>query len=288
MARAAAGTRPERGNRAFVVLAVLFAVVAAVLVFAALNSGGGEDGGGAAETIATSKVVMATQAIPANTRITTDMLEVRLLPSDEINAEAFTAPSQVIDRIATEDVAAGQEIVPASVSKSAGEGVSFVVQPGFRAISVEVREVVTAGGNLEPGDNVDIIGIFEVADALAANDLMAALGLPYKVTAPARPPTTDEADDRLVLTVTLLHNVKLLALAQSLTEDTAGGDTADDPLDAEPHPSAATATLELTPHQAQGITLSDEYAVLRMDGRAVGDDETVDVVPTLLRLGNNQ
>ena len=286
MARAVAGSRPERGNRVFLVLAVVAALIAAVLVFAALNGGSGDGGG--VDTVATSKVVVAQQGIPANTRITAEMLEIKFLPTDEVNAEAFTAPSQVIDRVATEEVAAGDQIVPILVSRSAGEGVSFVVQPGYRAISVEVREVVTAGGNLEPGDYVDIIGIFEVADVAAANNLLAVLGLPYEVTAPPGLATGAEGsgNERLVLTMTLLQNVKLLALAQSLTEDTAGGNAADDPADAEPNPSAATATLELTPQQAQEITWSDEYAILRMDGRAVGDDAVVEVTPVLLRLAN--
>ena len=285
MARAVAGSRPERGNRVYLVLAVVAALIAAVLVFAALSGG---SGAGGVDTVATTKVVVAQQGIPANTRITAEMLEVKFLPTGEVNAEAFTAPSQVIDRVATEEVAAGDQIVPTLVSRSAGEGVSFVVQPGYRAISVEVREVVTAGGNLEPGDHVDIIGIFEVADVVAANNLLAVLGLPYEVTDPPRLPTSAEesGNDRLVLTMTLLQNVKLLALAQSLTDDTAGGNPADDPADAEPNPSAATATLELTPQQAQEITWSDEYAILRMDGRAIGDDAVVEVAPVLLRLAN--
>ncbi len=286
MARAVAGSRPERGNRVYLVLAVVAALIAAVLVFAALNGGSGDSGG--VDTVATTKVVVAQQGIPANTRITAEMLEIKFLPTDEVNAEAFTAPSQVIDRVATEEVAAGDQIVPILVSRSAGEGVSFVVQPGYRAISVEVREVVTAGGNLEPGDHVDIIGIFEVTDVAAANDLLAVLGLSYEVTAPPGLATGADGigNDRLVLTMTLLQNVKLLALAQSLTDDTAGGTTADDPADAEPNPSAATATLELTPQQAQEITWSDEYAILRMDGRAIGDDAVVEVTPVLLRLAN--
>lgn len=284
MARAVAGSRPERGNRVFLGLAVVAALIAAVLVFAALNGGSGDGGG--VDTVATSKVVVAQQGIPANTRITADMLEVKFLPTDEVNAEAFTAPSQVIDRVATEEMAAGDQIVPLLVSRSAGEGVSFVVQPSYRAISVEVREVVTAGGNLEPGDYVDIIAIFEVSDVEAANYLLKVLGLPYEVSEPPKSATGAEGsgNDRLVLTVSLLQNVKLLALAQSLTEDTAGGNAADDAVDAEPNPSAATATLELTPQQAQEITWVDEYGMLRMDGRAVGDDEVVEVVPTLIRL----
>jgi Flp pilus assembly protein CpaB len=93
-----------------------------------------------------------------------------------------------------------------------------------------------------------------------------------------------ETSEDLVLTVTLLQNVKLLAIAQSLTETTAGGNVADELDEAETEPSAATATLELNPQQAQEITWVDSFGIVRMDARAVGDEEIVDVVPTLLRL----
>ncbi|MCH6555901.1 MAG: hypothetical protein IH797_04735, partial [Chloroflexi bacterium] len=88
----------------------------------------------------------------------------------------------------------------------------------------------------------------------------------------------------LTLTVTMLQNVKLLALAQSLTETTAGGNVADDAAELESEPRAATATVELTPQQAQEITWADHFGVLRMEARAVGDEAIVDVVPTLFRL----
>ena len=82
----------------------------------------------------------------------------------------------------------------------------------------------------------------------------------------------------------MLQNVKLLALAQSLTESTAGGNVADDAAETDSEPLAATATVELTPQQAQEITWADHFGVLRMEARAVGDETIVDVVPTLFRL----
>ncbi|GAG21796.1 unnamed protein product, partial [marine sediment metagenome] len=167
---------------------------------------------------------------------------------------------------------------------------AFKVEPGMRGISVEVREVVTAGGNLKPGDNMDVVGIFEVADVESANFILQVLGMEYQLTEPPRPaPTTttteegETVEDRgnLVLTVTMLQNVKLLALAQTLTEASAGGNVADDAAEVDSEPQAATATVELTPQQAQEITWADHFGVLRMDARAVGDETIAEVAPTL-------
>lgn len=275
-----------RSQRLVLFLGLVLAAIAAVIVFAAVNSA---DSGGS-DTV---PVVQAKEAIPADTRITSDMLEVKFVSPEEADADAFTSRSQLVDRVVTEDVAAGAQVLTTDVSDVAGDGLTFKVEPGMRAISVGVQEVVTAGGNVKPGDRVDVVGIFKVADAEAANHILQILGVDYTVQEPPKPAPTaasegedTEAGEDLVLTVTLLQNVKLLAMAQSLTETTAGGNVADDLDEAEAEPRASTATLELTPQQAQEITWVDNYGIVRMDARAVGDDQIVDVVPALLRIEN--
>lgn len=280
--------RGEKRQRYVFYLGVLLATIAAVVAFVAVRNA---DSGTGSDNVA---VVQTKEAIPADTRITSDMLEVKFVSSDEAEAGAFTSRSQLIDRVVTEDVAAGAQVLTSDVSDVAGDGLAFRVEPGMRGVSVGVQEVVMAGGNVKPGDHVDVIGIFTVADAEAANHILQVLGLQHTVAEPPRAvPTTTTPEgegveaatsEDLVLTVTLLQNVKLLAIAQSLTETTAGGNVADELDEAETEPSAATATLELNPQQAQEITWVDSFGIVRMDARAVGDEEIVDVVPTLLRL----
>ncbi len=279
--------RGDKTQRYVFYLGLLLAGIAAIIVFVAVNGaesggGGGSAGGG------NVPVVVANDAIPAQTRITADMLTVEFVSPDEATVDAFTSRGQLVDRVVTEEVAAGAQIVPSMVSDTAGDGLAFKVEPGMRGISVSVQEVVTAGGNLRPGDRVDMVGIFSVADVESANYLLQILGLDYQLVEPPVPAssTTGEETDQndLVLTVTMLQNVKLLALAQSLTESTAGGNVADDAAETDSEPLAATATVELTPQQAQEITWADHFGVLRMEARAVGDETIVDVVPTLFRL----
>jgi Flp pilus assembly protein CpaB len=278
-----------RSQRLVFFLGLVLAAIAAVIVFAAVN---GSDSG--TSTGGTVPVVVAQQAIPADTRITKDMLQVEFVPAGEANADAFTARSHLVDRVVTEDVEAGAQVLPAMVSERAGDGLAFKVEPGMRGISVEVREVVTAGGNIKPGDQVDLVGIFEVTSVEAANHLLAQLGTGYTVAEPefvaaiAAAPSSaageeEEEPERFVLTVTLLQNVKILGLAQTLTETTAGGTFAEDVEEnADTEPRASTATLELTPNQAQMATTGDEYGIYRMDIRAPGDDAVVAVEPTLI------
>ena len=279
-------TRPrrEKTQRYVFYLGVLLAAIAAIIAFVAVrNADSGTSGGNVA-------VVKAKEAIPADTRITADMLEVKFVSPDEANADAFTSRSQLIDRVVTEDVAAGAQVLPAMVSDTAGDGLAFKVDPGMRGISVEVQEVVTAGGNIKPGDNVDVIGVFQVDSVEAANHLLAQFGTKYKVSQPALPTGQDTGFglSSFVLTVTLLQNVKVLGLAQTLTPDTAGGNLAQHVDEADTEPGASTATVQVSPSQAQMLTTADEYGILRMDARAVSDEASVEIQPTLVVVGQTR
>ncbi len=285
--------RGDKTQRYVFYLGLLLAAIAAIIVFVAVNgadSGSGGGGGGG-----DVPVVVANDVIPAQTRITADMLTVKFVSPEEANVDAFTSRGQLVDRVVTEEVAAGAQILPTAVSDTAGDGLTFKVEPGMRGISVGVQEVVTAGGNLRPGDRVDLVGIFSVADVESANYILQILGMDSQLADPPAPaPSTTGAEGEetdqgdLILTITMLQNVKLLALAQSLTESTAGGNVADDAAETDSEPLAATATVELTPQQAQEITWADQFGVLRMEARAVGDETIVDVVPTLFRLENTR
>ncbi len=62
-----------RSQRLVLFLGLVLAAIAAVIVFAAVN---GADSGGGSDTV---PVVQAKEAIPADTRITSDMLEVKFV-----------------------------------------------------------------------------------------------------------------------------------------------------------------------------------------------------------------
>lgn len=268
--------RGDKSQRYVFFLGLALAAIAAVIAFVAVSSGGSGGGGDVA-------VVVANEAIPAQTRITTDMLSVEYISTDDAVSDAFSSRAQVVDRVTTEKIAAGAQLLPSMVSEVTGDGLPFKLDPGMRAVSVDVREVVIAGGNIKPGDRVDIVGIFEVEDAEAANHLLAQLGTAYNVEQPefATAAADEGISDELVLTVTFLQNVKVVGLAQTLTPDSGAGTFAEEVEEADTEPRAATATLELTPAQSQTITFGDEYGILRLDARPAGEDESVEIPPIL-------
>jgi Flp pilus assembly protein CpaB len=279
--------RGDKTQRYVFYLGLLLAGISAIIVFAAVNSGGSSGGGGDVP------VVVAGQDIPAQTRITADMLKVEFVSPDKADADAFSSRAQLVDRVVTGVVAAGAQLVPSMVSDTAGNGLAFKVEPGTRGISVAVQEVVTAGGNIKPGDKVDVVGVFEVESVEAANHLLAQLGTAYTVAPPqlttTSTPEGEDAPENFVLTVTLLQNIKVLGLAQTLTPNTAGGTFAEE-VEGETNtdPRASTATVQVSPDQAQMLTTADEYGILRMDARAVGDEATVEVKPTIIVVRRTQ
>ena len=103
--------RGDKTQRYVFYLGIILAAIAAIVVFVAVNSSdSGTSSGGDVP------VVVAQQDIAAQSRITSDMLKVEFVSSDQASADAFTSRSQLVDRVVTQDVAAGTQILPATVS----------------------------------------------------------------------------------------------------------------------------------------------------------------------------
>ena len=277
MAGKTSGTPSKARTQRLVLWAGLICgLVAAVLVFVIVAQAGDEDKGD-------RSVVVAKQDIPAQSRLIADILEVKTLPADEIDEEAFTARSQVVDRITGVAIAAGEHILPSMVSNRAGDSLTFKISPGKRAVSIEVKEAVTAGGNVQPGDTVDVVGIFDLGQDA---DIASVLAVFAPGTEPVVTPMNTDTNTQLNLTTTILEGVTVLAVGQSLAEsEEKTTTTATKPeTDAESRPKAKSVTLEVTPQQAQLLSLADEYGVLRLSVRPFGDYGPVGVAPVITAL----
>lgn len=268
--RSVSGSSRMTTQRFVLIAGVVCGLIAAILVFAVVAQSGGSEGDGS------QSVVVAKQDIPAQSRLITDVLEVKTLPADEVNPEAFTARSQVVNRITGEAITAGDQILPTMVSDRAGESLAFTIGAGKRAVSIEVKESVTAGGNVQPGDQVDVVGIFALDKDADVTALLA-------VVAPGGDAVVTPFGTDRNLTVTLLQDVKVLAVGQSLvkSEEETTTRTTQPETDAEGRPKAKSITLEVTPQQAQLLVLADEYAVLRLAVRAFGDLGPVGIAPMI-------
>jgi Flp pilus assembly protein CpaB len=96
------------------------------------------------------------------------------------------------------------------VSTTAGDNLTFKIAPGMRAVSIGVKEVVIAGGNITPGDRVDVIGVVEVPPNTDIAFMI------FGLTGEPAPMGFTQFNRPSIVTFTLLHNAKVLAVAQNL------------------------------------------------------------------------
>ena len=272
MARDVASSFARRSNRTVLMLALLLGALSAILALVYMNGRGGNGATGP-----TLPAVVAKGDIPARSRITIEMLEVRKLPKDIVSPQAFSDPAKLVNQVAIYPIARGEQVLSGKVTAPGNLAVpgreaaptlplSYTIPQGQRAMAVSVSEVSGAGGLVLPGDRVDIIGTFSV-----------------KVFgADGKDPLKSEELDKY-LTFTVLQNVQVLAVAQDVAEVTREKSAEGQPLPApsgKADPKAKTVTVAVTPEHALTLTKAQELGSLRLALRGVDDDKTLPL-PTL-------
>jgi len=267
-----------RTNRRLLLLALAAGIVAAILVYVALSRGS-ESTGGTTGITSTVPAVVAKTDIPARTKITSGMVEVREVPADDRSELAYTDVSQVVARVTRYPIATNEQVLSTKIvalesAAEAGGSLSYVIPEGRRGISIQVSEVTSSGGLVLPGDYVDIIGVFDVDFRDGEQEK-----------------TEEKYFARLIL-----QNIEVLAVAQAVvdtppeagTTTPADGETAADGTEdtegqrvrnteADANPKAATVTLSVTPQEAQLLFLAEENGVLRLAVRPYGDAEVQNI-----------
>ncbi len=254
MAQAIAAA-PQGRNRTMVLAALLFAAIAAVLVYAALQSQGGGGTSDPVMSAETTAAVVAARSVPANTILTAGMLEVRQVPPSSQLDGVFASTAGVVGLPTRYPLEAGEQVTPRKVGLNRIDDendVALVLPAGMRGFGVEVREVTGVGGLLLPGHFVDVIAVFA------------------------------ERNDESSRSIMLLQDVEILAVGQEAqlpvpaSGDGEAGLTGRRADDAERQPDASSATLAVTPQDAQLLALVQQSgAALWFSLRPVGDHEIV-------------
>ena len=146
-----------------------------------------------------------------------------------------SAPMQkFIDAVVREPMLAGEPIIEKKVVHSSQGGVMAVaLEPGMRAMSVPLTAESAAGGFILPGDHVDLVQSREVASPEGGKKFASGA---------------------------VLRNVKILAIDQSTKPEKATSTAL-----------GATATLEVTPEQAELLALSKSQGPLTLILRSYAD-----------------
>ena len=217
---------------------------------AALMMGGGEPPPPAApppvvQTIPTSEVPVAAGDLPMGQTLRPTDLRWQSWPADMVPSSYITrsgnpgALEQAAGSIARSNFLSGEPIRRERLIKADGSGfMSAILPPGMRAvaISIDTRGATSAGGFILPNDRVDVLRTFRDEDA------------------------SRSGGGDVHLTETILSNIRVLAIGQTVQERS--GDKV---------VSGETATLELTPSQAETVTLAQKIGQLSLVLRSLAD-----------------
>ncbi|MDE2571784.1 MAG: Flp pilus assembly protein CpaB [bacterium] len=173
-------------------------------------------------------VLVATQEITARARLTPNMVQVVMRPSDAVEPNALSAPSAVTGSIAFITIPAGSTITSGNTGRPQRMALPVRLRPGMRAVSIPVDMVKAVSGLLEAGDRVDVIAV---------------------------PPRGAEQQPKAY---TILRGIEVVAVG-SLLESPAQAQS-QQPGASDPR----TVTLEVTPHQADLLSMADLNSTLRL------------------------
>ena len=216
-------------------IAIVLGLIAVIILNATLG------GPRAAKQVAAvgSPVVVAAQPIVRGMALQPPLLKVVSFPAEAVPVGAFSSIQQLtgasgVGRLALRSLTPGEPILLTEVSGPGGRlNLATMLDPGMQAIAIRSTDVTGVGGFVLPGDQVDVLLTRAVS----------------------------RGGDQPVYTVTqvLAQNVKVVGIDQSDNDEST-------------KPAVAKAvTIEVTPAQAQSITLGQAVGSVSLSLRHVAD-----------------
>jgi len=214
--------------RQIIVLVVAgIAAIGALLVIRGMGASRPAAAAQAGPPIAGQQVLVAAHDVPQGAALAPGDLAVALFPTASVSASFIrvdqqpSAQAQFVGAVTRRPFVQGEPITMTSVVMPDGRGfLAAQLQPGFRAVAVEVQRKDSAGGFIQPNDHVDVI-------------------------ATAR---ENGSSGQEVHSAIILQDVRVLAMGEA-TSPQANGD----------HPTTSDATiavLELSPDDARSLALA--------------------------------
>jgi pilus assembly protein CpaB len=189
---------------------------------------------------ASQNVVVAAKDVPAGTTIDEKAIKAGMLkevawPKASVPAGSFVSTQQLVGKIVKVKTVAGEPILQSRIS---GEGMGLTVRlsAGYRAMSVKVDEIIGVSGFIAPDDRVDVIAT---------------------VAAPGKN-SHEEKMSKIVL-----QDKRVLSVAQNVEQKEGKAQV------------ARSITLEVTPDEAERLSLVQLEGQTILALRAVGDEKLV-------------
>ena len=179
-------------------------------------------------------VVVAARDMPLGTLLRKGDLKLVQYPEHDVPRGVFFQVNDALNRVVLVPLANNEPVLGSKLSgATSAEGVAATIEPGYRAVSVQISDVSGVAGLIQPNSRVDVLF--------------------------TRPGTMAEA-----ATSTILQNVKVLSTGRAAPTATAGqAPQAVDPRT----PRSPVVTLVLTPYDAQKLELAKNQGKISLSLR---------------------
>ena len=201
-----------------------------------------------AQTVPTGMTKVAVAAVPLEygMKLTPDKVRFVDYPVASLPAGAYRDMNQLMvggqPRTVLRPMVANEPILAAKIAgEGQGASIAYLLPDGMRAAAVRINDVSGVAGFIQPNDSVDVLITRQV-------------------------PSTGQARS---ITDVLLQNIRVIALDQNAQGD-----------DGKPA-IAKTATLEVTPTDAQKLALAQQAGQLSLVLRKPGQEQDVPMVQTV-------
>ncbi len=186
--------------------------------------------------IMTQPVVVATRDIPAGAALDKAALEVQQWPAVAVPKGALSALATATGRVTRVPVFAGEAIVPGRLARAGtAPGLEARITPGMRAMSVRINDVAGMSGLVQPNSRVDVLVSLRENGGNATEEV----------------------------SKLFLENMRVLSMGSRTTRDDTG----------DPAP-ATTATLEVTPTQAERLAVAMRQGMIQLVLRGFDDTDS--------------
>ena len=171
---------------------------------------------GQSHAVETLPVVVAASDLTFGTKLEDTHIKLVQFPKDAVPRGAYSVVDSVLGQTSKVFLVSGEPVLASKLS-SVGGGLSVMVRPSMRAISLEINQVTGVSGFVLPGDRVDVL--VTVDNAAGANVAVTKTIL-QNAEVLASGTTTDEKGKRTITTqaVTILvdpEGAESVALGQA-------------------------------------------------------------------------
>ena len=188
--------------------------------------------------VATVNVVVAMRDIPEGNEITREMLGTSTWPAGNAPAGAFQRVDSVAGRVTRVPVFKGEPIVPGRLAPlGTGPGLEVKISPGKRAMAVRINDIAGISGLIQPNSRVDVLVTMRSPDGGGRTNQVAKL---------------------------FMENMRVLSVGTNVQRGDDGM-----PVDGK------TATLEVTPDEAERLAVAQGQGTIQLVLRGYGDPDSI-------------